>query len=103
MAADDVSVTNERVESTKQQSQPLIARFPQLVLATFYFVAGIILTIQLLSSDTVTTRRRVWLAGLVGLMFFLALARLMTLRLGLKFRKTSAARAPTFESASRDP
>ena len=59
----------------------------QLVLATFYFAAGTILTMELLTADTVTPGRQMLLAGSIGLMLLLACIHIAVRWRGLKLRK----------------
>jgi hypothetical protein len=82
MAADDVSETRELAAPIPQRRRTLIGRISQLWLAVFYFAAGTILTILLLSTETVTSRRRVLLAGLIGLMLLLTFIHLVVFCLG---------------------
>jgi hypothetical protein len=89
MASDDASETRDRAEPLPQRRRTPIGRISQLVLATFYFAAGTIVTMELLSADTVTPGRRVLLVGSIGLMLLLACIHIVVFRLGLKLRKGS--------------
>jgi hypothetical protein len=87
MASDGASENRERAETLPQGRRTPVGRISQLVLATFYFAAVTILTIELLSADTVTPGRQVLLAGLIGLMLLLACIHIVIFWLGLKLRK----------------
>jgi hypothetical protein len=87
MASDDASETRDRAEPLPYRRRTPIGRISQLVLATFYFAAGTILTMELLGADTVTRGRQILLAGLIGLMLLLACIHIAVFWRGLKLRK----------------
>ncbi|MGO9463111.1 MAG: hypothetical protein ACLQIB_31775 [Isosphaeraceae bacterium] len=95
MAPDDASETSDRADPIPQPRRTTFGRISQLVLAMFYFAAGAILINRILSPDSVTTRRQMLLAGLVGLMFLLASVHLVIYRLGLKLQKGAACPRPS--------
>ena len=84
--ADEVPETTERMELMPQRRRTPVG-MTQLVLAMFDLAAGTMLTIELLSTDAVTARRPVLLAGALGLMLLLAVIHLVIFRLGLKLSK----------------
>ncbi len=87
MASDDASETRKSAEPLPHRRRTPVGRISQLVLATFYFAAGTILTMELLSADTVTPGRQMLLAGSIGLMLLLACIHIAVRWRGLKLRK----------------
>jgi hypothetical protein len=82
MASDDASETRERADPLPHRRRTRIGRISQLVLATFYIAAGTMLTVQLLSANTVTPGRQLLLVGSIGLMLLLAWIYIVVFWLG---------------------
>lgn len=97
MAADELCETSDPADHVPQQHRTTFRRMSQLVLATGYFAAGTILSNELLTRETLTTRQRLCYVSLICLMFLLGFVHVMVFRYALKRSKNanSHTRTPT--------